>query len=261
MADKITTCARFREIMADAADAALSGSLRADFDAHLRDCAACREEFGRMRTLLQAINATLSSTVAAEPSPQLLASVRQRITEQPQPHRTPSWLPRSAWLTTAGASAALAILLFAVRTTHKFNQSPRGSVPNQVASLSTLNQPTVPPTRGPIASTASTERRKSATMLARHSSPRTLRYSAPEPEVIVEPGQMQAIFQLVGAAQRGQIDGAELLADEEKVAEPLEIKPLTIAPLQIVGLKDESGPSASGGSRDDSKDFVNGRSN
>ena len=247
--------------MADAADAALSGSLRADFDAHLRDCAACREEFGRMRTLLQAINANLSSTVAAEPSPQLLASVRQRITEQPQPHRAPSWLPRSAWLTTAGASAALAILLFAVRTTHKFNQSPRGSVPNQVASLSTLNQPTVPPTRGPIASTASTERRKSATMLARHSSPRTLRYSAPEPEVIVEPDQMQAILEFAAAARSGQIDGAKLLADEKKSAAPLVIEPMPIAPpLNVTALNDDATPAASGPGESGDKNFVTGRS-
>jgi negative regulator of sigma E activity len=251
MAGQSTNCARFREWMADAADAALSARLRADFDAHLRDCVACREEVQRVQTVLQEINANLSATVAAEPSPQLIAGVQQRIADQPQPHRAPWWLPRNAWLTTAGACAVLAIFLLAVPTMHKSNQPPRGSARNEVPSLSTPNQPTAPPTRGPIASSASTQPRKPTLIAARHSS-RALHRPAPEPEIIVDASQMQAILRFAAAMQRGQINGAKL-SDAKKASESLEIKPLKIAPLSITALSDESNPLISDTGQDGEK--------
>ncbi|MFZ0638204.1 MAG: hypothetical protein WA020_01405 [Candidatus Acidiferrales bacterium] len=260
MAGKITNCAQFRESMADAADAALSGSLQVDFAAHVRDCAACREEFRRVQTLRQAINDGVSASVAAEPSSQLVANVRRRIAEQQ--YRAPAWWSRSPWLTAAGACAALAILLFAARTLHRLNQPLRDYAPSPIVASSTPSHSAAPVNRGPaVESATSAPSRKPAPLFARHTSPRALHRPAPEPEIIVEPGQMQAILRFAAALQSGQIDGARLLADQKKVAQPLEIQPLTIAPLQIATLKDESEPAASDGSRDDSKDFASGRSN
>jgi acyl transferase domain-containing protein len=260
MASNDANCARFRESMLDTASGAPLGSLRADFDAHARDCAACREEFQRVQALLRAIDDGVRTSLAVEPSPQLVARVRQQLAAQSAP--APAWWSRNAWLAAAGACAALAILLLVARTLHRFDRPHVDHASSPVAVFSTPSRPPMPPNRRPVVESARTiPPRNSALMLTRHSSRQTLRPSAPEPQVIVEPGQMQTILHLVAAMQRGQIDGAKLLAGEKKVVAPLKIQPLTIAPLQIATLKDESEPSASSGSGDDSKNFVNGRSN
>jgi Putative zinc-finger len=260
MAGKITTCARFRESMADAADAALSPSLRTEFDVHLRDCATCREELRRVQMLLEAINDGVSASVAAEPSPQLIANVPQRIAEQQ--YRAPAWWRQRAWLTAASACATLAILLFAARTTHKLNQPLRGPVPNPIASSSAPSNPSGSPTRRPaVESATSVPPRKPAPLFARHASPPALDRPAPEPEIIVEPGQMRAVLEFVAALKSGQVDGTELLGSQREANQPLEIKPLVIAPLKISALKDESGPSTSNDGQDSHKSFVRGRSN
>ncbi|MGB6483195.1 MAG: hypothetical protein WBE86_06880 [Candidatus Acidiferrales bacterium] len=256
MASKITTCAQFRECMADAA---LSGSLRSDFDAHVRDCVACREEFNRVQTLLQAVNDGVSASVAAEPSSQLLANVRQRIAAQQ--HRAPAWWRQRAWLTAGGACVALAVFLFAARTLHKFNRSLPNAAPNPIAASSTPGHSALPPNRSPaVESATSAPPRKPARVVVRHSSLRTLHRPALEPEIIVDPGQTQAILRFAAALQSGQIDGAKLLADQKRAAEPLEIKPLTIAPLKIAALADDAAPPASGNSQSGDKNFVAGRS-
>ncbi len=256
MASKITNCAQFRECMADAA---LSGSLQADFDAHLCECAACREDFHRLQTLLQAINDGLSASVAAEPSPQLIADVRQRIAEYQ--YHAPAWRRQRAWLTAVSACAALAILLFAARTLHKFNQSLPNDAPSPIAASSTPSRATAPLNHGPaVESATSAPPRKPAPLFARHTSPRALHRAAPEPEIIVEPGQMQAVLEFAAALQSGQIDGVKLLADQKQAAEPLEIKPLVIAPLKIAALADDAAPPASGGGESGDKNFVAGRS-
>ena len=256
MAGNGTNCARFRESMLDAASGAPPGSLRADFDAHARDCAACREEFQRVQALLRSIDDGVRTSLAVEPSPQLVARVRQQLAAQSAP--APAWWSRNAWIAAAGACAALATLLLVARTLHRFDQPHVGHAASPVAVFLTPSRSPMATSRRPVVESARTiPPRKSA----RHSSLRTPRPSAPEPQVIVEPGQMQAILQLVAAEQRGQIDGAKLLAGEKKAVAPLEIQPLTIAPLQIATLKDESEPSASDGSGDDSKNFVNVRSN
>ncbi|MGC1106123.1 MAG: hypothetical protein WA876_06260 [Candidatus Acidiferrales bacterium] len=256
MAAKIKTCAQFRECMADAA---LSGSFHTDLEAHVRDCAACREEFRRVQTLLQAINDGVSASVAAEPSSQLLANVRQRIASQQ--HRAPAWWSRSAWLTAAGACVALAIFLFAARTLHKFNRPLRDYAPSPIAASSTPGHSAASPNRGPtVESATSAPPRKSALVVVRHSSLRTLHCPASEPEIIVDPGQMQAILRFAAALQSGKIDGAKLLADQKQAAEPLEIKPLTIAPLKIAALTDDVAPPASGSGESGDKNFVAGRS-
>ncbi len=257
MAGRITNCAQFRKWMADAADAALAGNLRAGFDAHLRDCAACRQEFGRMQTLLQAINSDLSASVAAEPSPQFVARIRQRIAEQPQPHRAPLWLPGNAWLTAAGACAALAVFLLAARASHKSPELPHADVAGPVASPPAHIAPL--PNPRPSGSVASVPSRPPGFVAARTPSSRAIDRPVPEPEVIVEPGQMQAIFRFAAAMQSGQVDGAKLLADEKKSAAPLVIKPIPVAPpLNVTALNDDATPAASGPGESGDKKSVTG---
>jgi len=68
---------------------------------------------------------------------------------------------------------------------------------------------------------------------------------------------MQAVLQLVAATQRREIDGANLLDTQKRLGEPLEIKPLAIAPLKIVALDDDAAPpQTSRGSETRGKSFV-----
>ena len=257
MAGKVTNCARFRESMVEAASGALPGSLHPDFDAHIRQCVSCQQELRRVQTLLQAIDETVSASIAAEPSPQLIANVRQRIAAQPTP--APAWRSGNAWLAAAGACAALAILLFVAGTLHRVIPSRADRPASPLVSLPP-NHSLTPPAPGRHVESARTILPRKPVLMVR-ASVGASHNPARKPEIIVEPGQMQAILQLVAATQRGQIDGAKLLADEKKTTEPLEIEPLTIAPLQIAALKDESGSSAPDSSGDDGKNFVAGRSN
>lgn len=260
MAGKIASCIPFRQQMPDAASASLSDSIFAAFNAHLRDCAGCRDEFRRVQTLLQAIDRTLSASLAAEPSPKLAASVRQSIAVQP--HGAAAWRRWSAWATAAGACAVLAILLFVARTPRKPKPPLHDSATGQPSASSTSKLTTHPILHESIhAATLSPRPRKPAFRLARHTSPRPSNEITGEAEIIVEPGQMQAILQLVAATQTGKVNGADLFASQKNAAELFEIKPLVIDPLKISVLKDEREPSTSNGGLDSGKSSLSSRSN
>lgn len=266
MAGTTTNCARFREQMLDAASAALSGGVRAAFDAHLHHCAACREEFGRVQTLVQKIDQTLSVSLAVEPSARLVANVRKNILQDipqsinAQPHGAAAWRPWSAWVTAAGVCAALAILLLVARTSRKFDWPI-----HEAAIVQTNAPPTVKaavhPRLNAGTEVAVSQPRKPVLDVARHASLRASHGIAGEPEVIVQPGQMQAVFQLIAETQRGQISGANLLNNEKKAAEPFEITPIAIAPLKVSAMEDEPEPSTSNGGLDSSKSSLSDRSN
>lgn len=243
--------------MPDAASEALSGNLRIDFEDHLRECAACREEFSRVQALMCAIDEGVSASVAAEPSPQFVAGVRQRIAWQPS--RASIWSSRQAWLTAAAACAVLAVFLLAARALRKTPQPLHANVSRPVASPPAYLAPS--PNSGGQESVASVPSRPRTLLAAHRVPPRVLRHSATEPQVIIEPGQMREVLQLVAATQRAQIDGANLLNSEKKAAEPLEIKPIVIAPLRISALEDEAERSTSNGGLDSSKSSLSSRSN
>jgi anti-sigma factor RsiW len=259
MAEKITNCAQARESMADAVSGVLWSGRFADFEMHLRDCATCHEEFRRMQTLLQAIDQGVSASVAAEPSPRLLANVRQAIAERP--YRAPMWLARSAWLTTVSVCALAAICLFAARTFRNAREIAPRFTASSVSTSPTQNHAAVAPNCVPTVELANSAPPRKLALATHHSSPRNLRHPAPEQRVIVEPGQMQAILQLVAATQRRQVNGSNLFVNEGKADEPLEIKPLVIAPLKISALEDEAKPPASNGGLDSNKSSLDSRSN
>lgn len=215
--------------MLDAASAVLSGSIRAAFDAHLHDCAACRDEFRRIQTLVQEIDRTLSVSLTAEPSAQLVATVRQSIVAQR--HGAAAWGRWGACASAAGVCAALAILLFIARTTRKFNPPVHNSAAVQT-SASPILKPAMHPRLNAETDVALTQPRKPALASIRHASLHTYHRIA-EPEIIVEPGQMQAIFQLVAATQEREVSGSNLFMSEKQADEPIKIQPIKIDPLKI----------------------------
>lgn len=246
MPDSVTNCAQIRKQMLDAITDSLSVGKHAGFDAHLGGCNSCRDEFHRVQTLLQAIDRTLSANLAAEPSAQLVANVRQSIAARP--HGAAAWRRWRGWATAAGVCAAVALLFVVARTSRKLNLPLHDSAAVQTSASLTSKLISHPTLNSPVDALAAQQRKPAPTGVLR-TSLRTNHRNAAEreivgPEIIVQPGQMQAIFQLIAETQRGQLDGASLLNNERKATEPPEIKPLKIVPLRISPSKDDAETSA-----------------
>lgn len=253
MVGNTTNCAQIRERMFDAASDSLPGGIRAALDAHIGGCAACAKEFREMQTLAQVINQDLRTRLAVEPSPQLIGNVRRQIIAEP--HRATWSRQRSAERATAGLCTVLAILMLTVLSVHESTRPTHEHAAGTINAPSTT-KPTVAPLNAAVETPATAEPRNPAVPFVRHASLRTPRGKAAGPEVIVEPGQMQAILRLAAATESGQIDGAKLLIDQKNAAEPLTIKPIVIAPLKIAALEDQTTPS--GKDDGDGRDFVAG---
>lgn len=236
MVGNVTNCARIREQMLDAASAALSGGVRAAFDAHVLDCAVCREEFRRVQTLAQKIDRTLSVSLAAGPSAQLVANVRRDILQDinMQPHRAETWMRWSKWATAAGVCAAFASLLFVARTSRKFNRPIHDSAAVHTSGSSTSKIAAGPRVNADT-EVAVTQPRKPP--LVRRASLRAPHGIASEPEIIVNREQMQAILRFA-AAHGDDVGGAKSVSDSTIATDPIEIKPL-----KIVSLASASNPS------------------
>lgn len=260
MAGRVTNCARFQRQMSDAAFDSLPADALAAFNAHVRDCPVCRGEFHRVQTMLQAINRTLSAGLAAEPSERLVANVRRNVLQDinAQPHRVEVWRHWWTWAAAAGVCATFAILLFVVRTSRRLNPPLHDSATVRTSAPPIL-KPAVHPRLNASTEAAGSRPRRSTLAFARHASLRASPAKAAAPEIIVQPGQMQAILRFATAMQRGQIDGAQFLAAQKKANEPLEIKPLPITPLKIEPLDADSAAPNSGNGENSTKSFVSGR--
>ncbi|HVB36102.1 MAG TPA: zf-HC2 domain-containing protein [Candidatus Acidoferrales bacterium] len=249
------SCERYRDWMPDAAADELPKNRRMELENHARECAACREELQRVRTLLEAIDLAVTAQSAAEPSPRLIEQVRQRVRDEAL---VVSWW-NARWVP-AVACAAVLIVAASVwtlwpRTGARRELTVSSAAPSPVqavrpAGAATTAQPKITLRRyGPMVALPRSVRRPYARRIERRS-------AAPEVlEIIVQPGQMEAVMQFAQALNSGQIDGAKLLADLKAVDQPLEIKPLVIAPLETPKLADDEsteGPAGSG-----EKQFVN----
>jgi len=241
-------CGRVRGWMADAISGSLSESRRSEFEKHIGDCAACRAEFARMENLLGRIDQSLSAGFSVEPSPQLLANVRQSVAAERQCSR--QWLTSSVWVT-AGASAALAAVLIGVGV-RRANQPTGDNASRHAVANSAPAHVTAAPSHStsaesiPLRPPAHARLSKPRLAVARHELLRNPRHHSTEPEVIVQPGQMQAILQFVAQTRKGEIDGVKIEEGIQAAQKPLEIKPLEIAPLET-SEGDTNGDSASKG--------------
>ncbi len=205
----------------------------ADLSAHLEQCPSCRAAFAGQQHLLIAIDRGIAASVGAEPSPEFAARVRHRLTEARRPP-TRRWV--LTWVPAAvGAMAAVVLLTFwLVR-----RESPGPPRPASVASF--VARPTA---NVPVASVPGAA---STPLPARGSSPRSKRPTGPVVaeaglrEVLVPPGQEQAILSFYRAMQSGRVDGSALLAKDEPIApRELKIAPLELPPLDVNGASTEA---------------------
>lgn len=190
----------------------------------------------------------VESLVAGQPSPQFAARLRARIAEEES-------APRFAWLTwrpiASGvvAAAVLAALWLFLAPRHGTLPTKSGKPVPTVAS-------TVPPeTHAPgVDSTNAAQRNQGYAAAARRHS-RTLLvaqqrrgirrpHSSSEPEVLVPPGQLEAVMQLAADIRSGRIDGKKFVAEQIEAQKDMQ-KPINIPPLQITPLT--AAPSSNGG--------------
>jgi len=234
--------------MTSAAADELPENRRTELENHVRECAACRQKFQRVRTLMEAIDLGVTAQSAAEPSPRLMEQVRQRVRNEAPvvPWWNARWVPAVACAAVLIVAASVWTLWPRTRARHELTASSAAPSPIQAvrpAAVVTTAKPRITP-----------ERRGSMVALARPARKLSARRQprVPEvPEVIVQPGQMEAVMQFAQALNSGQIDGAKLLADLKAADQPLEIKPLETPEL--------AGDKSNGASEGGSKNFVRSR--
>ncbi|MGB6821730.1 MAG: zf-HC2 domain-containing protein [Candidatus Acidiferrales bacterium] len=242
------SCERYQSWMTDAAADELQENRRTELENHVRECSACRQELQRVRTLMDAIDLGVTAQAAAEPSPRLMEQVRQRIRDEAPvaPWWNARWVPAVACTAVLIVAASVWALWPRSGAWHDVTASSASPSPVQAvrpAAVETTANPKITPERhGSVVAFARPARRLNARRMKLH-------LSAPEiPEVIVLPGQMEAVMQFAQALNSGQIDGAKLLADLKAADQPLKIKPLETPEL--------SGDKSNGASEGGSKNFV-----
>ena len=219
-------CERYRDWMTDAAADELPENRRIELEDHVRECAACRQEFQRVRTLLEAIDLAVTAQAAAEPAPRFMEQVRQRIREEASvaPWWNARWVPAVACAAVLIVAASIWTLWPRTGARHDLTASSTTPSPVQAvrpaAAAATAKPKITPERRGSMVALARPARKLNARRIERQ------RAALEVPEVIVEPGQMEAVMRFAQELNSGQIDGAKLLADLKAADQPLKIKPL-----------------------------------
>lgn len=218
---------RYQSWIAESAAEALAPARQAEFEAHVAGCAECRGALERERALQARIQGELRAMLDETPSTAVAARVRQRIAEEPSADAR-GW----SWLTAAaGALAAVALVVWlllpaadepppvARSASPEAATAPRPDAPSPAAPAGrgAVAVPGPAPTRGVRAG------ERGSSLLAAN-------------EVIVPPGQWQAVAALYRAARAGVVEGESVVAQPA----PLEARlvDLTIAELQVAPLED-----------------------
>jgi hypothetical protein len=206
----------------------------AGLESHLVSCAGCREELATLRRALALADTEMAGLLSAEPSPDLASRIRRSLAES-----DPATEWRFGWLWPATAAAA--VMLVVVAAWQARSPSPLASPEAPVAANPVIPRDSVAP--GPEESAESViPRVASRPALEGSAVPRSTGRPAiaAEPEVLVPPGEGEALLRLVALVHRERVVPAALgAAGEPSPAlaepEPLDIKPIEIVPLDPAG--------------------------
>lgn len=246
-------CEEYGDWMIDAALGALAPERECAFAAHIAQCEPCRKAYEQARQFAVAIDRGVESLVAGEPSPQFAARLRMRIADE-QPTSRFAWL---TWKPAAALALASILAVAGIVWIARHHNSTRNAIPfaraiaavrtapSQVSSAATPHSGTqvnsqtrsslsarAPAEPGRTGSPPAVQPRRVAVarlVLRRHADPRA--NSPAEPEVIVPPGQVEAVMQLAAAIRSGRIDGKELLTAQKQMEQPLKIESIDIPPV------------------------------
>jgi hypothetical protein len=225
------SCERYRKTLVEIAAGAPSN---AEVEAHLASCVACRSELGARREALGLADAVLGAIASEEPSPALRARIHAAAADD-EAAAPMAW----SWLWPAVA-AALVIVAAAAGVWHD-----TGSVPGR-QTLATPLQPSQPvgapdePARGvhDAGSPSPGEAPRTPVVATRVAGARPPGRHLPrsEPEVLVPPGQEEALVRLVAFMQRERAVPRALLTAGEPPSDLPEPAAIAIKPIEIVPL-------------------------
>ena len=239
-------CKKYNMWMSDAATDVLSARQRSEFETHIRDCSRCREELARAHALLETIDRGVMAQVSVEPYPEFMARLRQRLSTEGAP-RTAIWNRRVP----VAACAAVVIIAAAMwmMWPGRVKRAPVASTDPATKSFVAANHST--PNANSVGAEPLRANRAPVTAAVRRVVAHDRRRFEREPDVaqvIIPPGEGEAVLQFAAALQSGKIDGAKLLAAQKEAEKPIVIKPLVIPPLGNTAQEDKasSGPGSSG---------------
>lgn len=242
-------CERYGE---ELAAVAAGGPPSVELGGHLGHCEACREELATLRRALDLVDQEIAFLRTEEPSPELAVRIRRAVAEREAPARRPGWL----W-PAAGLVAALLLVLTVWPGRPSGRASPTG------VALDTRPSPLVPTppaaadarSRDLEVPAAPREPDAEATVVPRgfdrtghagsagtaevspHAVNEPGRDDGPSlPEVLVPPGESEALLRLVTLVHHERLTLPVLSAAGEPSAELAALVPLQIAPIEIVPL-------------------------
>jgi hypothetical protein len=260
-------CPKYEEQLTEAALVLIPGSLEiwsadtsvdGDLQRHLQGCASCRAALNGRRALLARIDSGVAAMVSAEPPAALISRVRQQIAAVQVSHGARWWQWAGAGIGLA-AAAALALFLLArpgVRTPRPSRADQASNAPSaplgiprndqQQRATAAVGAAASPPRTRP----AVEKRHGAADDRATLHNANLSETRAPEFEVIVPPGQREAVVHFAEALRMRSIDEPQLVTsskDDGAGPLPLELKPLKIQLLD--GTEEVAGDGAKANGR------------
>lgn len=225
------SCSRWRSALVETA---LGAPAPAGLPEHLGSCASCRAGLEAERLLLGRIDAELVAALDVAPSPELAARVRQRVAESP-PAR-PWWMP---WLVPAGvglAMLALGILVGRRGAAPGPGPAPRLAVA-EVSPAPVTPSAHVAAEPTPVEPPATPAQPKPAPATA--AAPARTVVRAPEPEVLVPPGQHELVMRFARDVRQPRVDRSALLAAgfDPGETKSLVVKDVRIAAVEVPGVE------------------------
>jgi hypothetical protein len=175
----------------------------------------------------------MAGLLASGPSPQLPARIRQAVAGSEAP---PAW--RFGWLWPATAVAATLLVALAVWVGRAPSPQSRVAM-DESRPRPAASAPARPSAGGPVI-LKTLDRMAADTAAAAAKGPPALPPRAPtvpsEPEVLVPPGESEALLRLVALVHRNHLSPASLAATGTPSADLAELAPLDIPALEIVPL-------------------------
>jgi hypothetical protein len=209
---------------------AAGGTITRDLEAHLEGCVACREWLAEKRALLESVDQVLMANLDVEPSPALRHRVISRVAQAERERRR---------IVPAAAAAALAAGLIIVLLAGAWARRPSTTPLESSAAVIVLGgpaggaekpgtpepgTPSIPSTPRPLATTSHLARRGLRPAVARDAVVR-------EPEVLVLPGQEEALRRFVAGLRDGSTPAPPLLLSGASVESLIAPAPLIEIPL------------------------------
>jgi hypothetical protein len=215
----------------------------------LDGCAGCRERLEASRRHLDAIEGSLAAALDVAPSAGFAARLRERLArERSSRHRSANWLPAlAAVVVTAAVGGWLFLGRSEAPTLRRANAPPahreakQSPLPDErvAPSVADTTEPQPPPPRG-----AATRPQRTS-----HAAPGPDRRAPGEPEVLVAPGQDEAIARYVRLLRQRRVEPGSLPAQavsaevDLRQPEPLEVTAIAPAPLAMESAFEEGSGS------------------